>query len=65
MSNKLYAIQRPDGTIIQAEPGVTEGRAWLYASVHEPDSPLFVINRAESLGYRCVEVEVVVKEVKP
>jgi hypothetical protein len=83
--DKIFAIQRPDGTIVMVGPpggdwpasecvlATSEDLAW--QSMHDCDDPVclqavLVDDRtlrelAESLGYRCVEVEVVKKEVKP
>lgn len=54
---KLYAIKRPDGTVIQAEPSYGESHAWFNAYVFECPSPLNNIEHSKNLGYRCVEVE--------
>jgi len=57
--DKLFAIQRPDGTVVQAEPSHGESRAWFNAYVAECPSQMNNMAHAKSLGYRCVEVEVV------
>lgn len=59
---KLYAIKRPDGTVIQAEPSYGESHAWFNAYVFECPSPLNNIEHSKNLGYRCVEVQLVEKD---
>lgn len=65
--NKLYAIQRPDGTIIIESITYTAKEAWFLAGDHSltghdldhGQTDITAADVAEPLGYRCVEVEVV------
>jgi len=63
--DKLYAIQRADGTIMPDAISGTRKMAWLYAAEWENfddyrnEVTLTNDEIGESLGYRCVEVEVV------
>lgn len=64
---KLYAIKRPDGTIIIESITYTAKEAWFLAGDHKLTghdldhgmTDITAADVAEPLGYRCVEVEVV------
>ena len=71
---KIYAIRRPDGTIIQELPGIVSVMdAWDHAKLPGGDEALRAVwfggsssldsfvKRAKRLGYRCVEVELTPK----
>lgn len=68
---KLYAIQRPDGTLVWESFACTKSYAWdLWANEYEDewrpllgsDIAVMFATLGRRAGYRCVEVELRAKE---